>query len=170
MISPEYCQTLAQYNTWMNDKIYKACETLSEEEFKADKGLFFKSLHLSLNHIMYGDLALISRVNADWNTSPTLGSVLYPNFADLYQARKQLDLDILTWADHLTVDFLAQDLTYTSKVDSISRTIPHWLYLTHLFNHQTHHRGQISTTLHQMGFDLGATDLPVMYGQLSTQS
>jgi len=134
---------------------------------KADKGLFFKSLHLSLNHIMYGDIALISRVNDDWNASPSLGKILHDDFAYLYQAREQLDLDIITWTETLTPKFLQQVLTYTSNVDSITRVIPYWLYLTHPFNHQTHHRGQITTVLHQMGFDLGATDLPVMYGQLN---
>ena len=71
---------------------------------------------------------------------------------------------LLTWSAALTEAWLAQPLTYTSKVDGKTRTLPHWVLVTHLFNHQTHHRGQVTTLLAQMQLDIGSTDIPVMLG------
>ncbi len=73
-----------------------------------------------------------------------------------------LDQRILTWSESLSPAWLAESLTYTSKIDDKTRTAPKWVLVTHMFNHQTHHRGQITTLLSQMGLDVGATDIPFM--------
>jgi uncharacterized damage-inducible protein DinB len=57
---------------------------------------------------------------------------------------------------------LAAPLTYTSRVDGLERAVLKWVLVTHLFNHQTHHRGQVTTLLSQRGIDVGSTDLPFM--------
>ena len=75
-----------------------------------------------------------------------------------------MDQDILDWTAGLTEAWLAQPLSWTSGVDGQTRTRPGWLLACHLFNHQTHHRGQLTTLLSQMGHDVGATDLPWMEG------
>jgi uncharacterized damage-inducible protein DinB len=61
-------------------------------------------------------------------------------------------------------DFAGVPFTYTSKVDGRTRTLPTWVLVVHLFNHQTHHRGQLTTLLNQLGCDPGSTDLPFMPG------
>lgn len=58
--------------------------------------------------------------------------------------------------------WLAEPITYTSKIDGKTRTVQKWILVTHMFNHQTHHRGQVTTLLSQMGFDVGSTDIPFM--------
>jgi uncharacterized damage-inducible protein DinB len=77
-------------------------------------------------------------------------------------AREQLDRRLLDWSSTLTPDWLARPLTYVSKVDGQERTVPRWVLVTHLFNHQAHHRGQITTLLSQHGLDVGSTDIPFM--------
>ncbi|MEC9401299.1 MAG: DinB family protein, partial [Pseudomonadota bacterium] len=71
-------------------------------------------------------------------------------------------LQISDFAEWLTIDWLAEDLEWTSGQDGIPRSRPRWMLVTHMFNHQTHHRGQVSTLLTQAGHDIGVTDLPFM--------
>ena len=73
MIDASYCQLMAVYNQWMNAKLYGACTTLPEQELHADKGAFFKSIYLTLNHIAYSDLAFHSRFTGEPSQAPPLG-------------------------------------------------------------------------------------------------
>lgn len=61
MITNAYCRTMAQYNEWMNSRLYALCATLPEDEIHKDRQAFFKSIYGTLNHITYGDLAFLSR-------------------------------------------------------------------------------------------------------------
>ena len=162
MVTVEFCLTMAQYNQWMNQSLYQVCSTIPDDERKRDRGAFFKSIHSTLNHIMYGDLAFLSRFTGDPPQVPELGVDLYDDFAELHSARQALDGRILQWTSALTDGWLRLSLTYTSKVDGKVRTVPHWVLISHMFNHQTHHRGQATTLLSQMGLDVGTTDLPFM--------
>lgn len=162
MISAAYCQTMAMYNSWMNDRLFKVCDTITDDERKRDRKAFFGSIHGTLNHILYGDLAFMSRFTGDPATVPEIGVDLYENYKQLWDVRSALDERISNWAGNLSIDWLEQELTYTSKVDGITRTVPQWVLVSHMFNHQTHHRGQITTMLSQMGIDIGTTDIPFM--------
>ncbi len=162
MVSSEYCHTMARYNRWMNARLYALCATLPEEELRADRGAFFGSLYATLNHIAYSDLAFLSRFTGDPAVVPELGVDLFHGFAALRAERERLDARLLGWAASLTASWLAEAQTYVSKVDGLTRTLPRWLLLVHLFNHQAHHRGQATTLLAQRGHDMGSTDLPFM--------
>ena len=162
MISRDWCTTMARYNAWMNTRLYALCATLDDEERRRDRGAFFKSIHSTLNHIVYADLAFLSRFTGDPPEVPELNVDLYTEFGALQAAREALDARIESWCATLDADWLAQELTYTSKVDGKTRTLPRWLLVTHLFNHQAHHRGQLTTLLTQRGLDIGTTDLPFM--------
>ena len=161
MIDTAYCQLLADYNQWMNDKLYRACASLPEQELHADKGAFFKSIYLTLNHITYSDLAFLSRFTGEPPQVPALGEDLFGGFQALSTQREKLDARLCLWADGLTRDWLAHTLTYVSKVDGKHKSAPHWVLVTHMFNHQIH-RGQVTTLLTQLGVDVGTTDLPFM--------
>ncbi len=153
---------MAEYNEWMNSRLYKTCSSLSDAEIKAERGAFFKSIYLTLNHIMYGDLAFMSRFTGDPSVAPDINQELYSGFSSLYHHRVELDKRIITWTSTLTEEWLSEVLTYQSKVDGKHRAVPHWVLVVHMFNHQTHHRGQVTTLLSQMGLDLGTTDIPFM--------
>ena len=162
MISTEYSRLMAEYNTWMNRKVYDLCSTLPHALLHEDRGAFFKSIYLTLNHIAFVDLAFLSRFTGDPTTAPPLGVDLFGGFAGLAAERERMDSRLLQWANSLTEAWLARSLTYESKVDGRSRTVPQWVLVTQLFNHQTHHRGQITTMLTQLGHDVGSTDIPFM--------
>ena len=160
MISPVHARTMAAYNRWMNERLYALCAELGDTERKRDRGAFFKSVHGTLNHLLYGDRAWMSRFlgrDLGWGGP---ADELYRDFDQLRTARATLDALIEDWAGRLEERWLAADFTYTSRIDGRARTFPAWLLVTHLFNHQTHHRGQLTTLLSQMGIDPGVTDLP----------
>jgi len=160
MISATHAKAMAAYNRWMNQRLYQTCASLADAERKRDRGAFFKSVHGTLNHLLYGDRAWMSRF-----TGRDLGwkgpaDELYADFGELRAARAELDRLIEEWAARLDEGWLARDFTYTSRIDRRTRTLPAWLLVTHMFNHQTHHRGQLTTLLSQLGIDPGVTDLP----------
>lgn len=160
MIDCTYCHTMARYNHWMNQKLYEICGTLSDAERKQDRGAFFRSIHGTLNHLLYGDRAWIGRFINRPFSAKTIGQNLYDSFEDLRREREITDQAILKWSQQLTEDWLAAPFDYTSNVDGETRTLPTWILVVHLFNHQTHHRGQLTTLLSQLGHDPGVTDLP----------
>jgi uncharacterized damage-inducible protein DinB len=162
MITASHSQLMAQYNEWMNSRLYALCASLSDAELHKDRGAFFKSIYGTLTHIAYGDLAYLSRFTGSPSVIPDLSADLFGTFGDLRAERAALDNRILVWADSLTSTWLAEPLTYTSKIDGKTRTVPKWVLVTHMFNHQTHHRGQVTTLLSQMGLDIGTTDIPSM--------
>ena len=159
MIDCHYCELMATYNQWMNQRLYDLCATLTDEARKRDRGAFFQSIHGTLNHLLYGDRVWLGRFTGQ-PFSGTLGQELYSHFQTLRQQRQITDQDILTWTRQLSQPWLEAPFTYTSGVDNQTRTLPTWVLVTHFFNHQTHHRGQLTTLLSQMGHDLGVTDIP----------
>ncbi len=159
MITAEYARTMSAYNRWMNERLYETCTALSEEERKADRGAFFRSIHGTLNHILLADRVWMGRFTNEPFRIKSLDEELYSDFTELLEARRKTDAAIAAWADGLTEDELSAPLTYTSAVAPRPRTYPLWIAVTHLFNHQTHHRGQITTLLNQAGQDMGVTDL-----------
>ena len=162
MVTTAHCQLMAQYNQWMNLRLYAVCATLPEAELHRDRGAFFKSVYSTLNHIVYGDLSFLSRFTGIPRVVPELGADLHSGFADLQSNREALDCRLLLWAQALPTRWLEESLTYTSKVDGRARTVPRWALVVHMFNHQTHHRGQVTTLLSQLGLEVGSTDIPFM--------
>ncbi|MGI0492729.1 DinB family protein [Alkalinema pantanalense CENA528] len=157
-----YYTTMAEYNQWMNQKIYSACESISDSDRNADRGVFFKSIHGTLDHILWGDRMWLSRLAEAAPPTVKLGELLYPNFADLQEQRRLTDRTILAWASCLTPEWLNSTVAWRSAIDGQVRSHTVWILVTHFFNHQTHHRGQVTTLLTQLGHDIGSTDLPWM--------
>ncbi len=75
-------------------------------------------------------------------------------------AQEKIDLEIIEWTGTLTPEYLNGDYEYKSNVDGKTRILPRWILATHMFNHQTHHRGQLTTLIMQLGIDPGVTDIP----------
>jgi uncharacterized damage-inducible protein DinB len=155
----EYAKIMAAYNRWMNDRIYAACAKLSDEERKRDMGAFFKSIHGTLNHILLGDRLWFGRFTGVPFVVRALNQELYADFSELRAQRSKTDADIIAWVDSLSGSEFAGQLSYMSTVNPQPRTYPFWVAVTQLFNHQVHHRGQVTTLLMQQGIDPGVTDL-----------
>lgn len=163
-----HAQQMAEYNHWMNQKLYDACRKLTGEQLAENRGAFFGSILGTLNHIVVGDILWLKRFSSTglstlevMNTIPTpesLNSIVFNNLQDLKACREQLDNIILAFTQQITDSELQRVLTYKNSKGIVSNKMLFNL-LMHLFNHQTHHRGQISTLLSQCGIDIGVTDL-----------
>ncbi len=160
-IDKAYCQLMTAYSHWMNQKLYRVCATIPEADRRKDQGAFFKSVHDTLNHILFGDRAWMGRFTGQPFGRP-IGEELYADFNELWQQQDRTDQEILAWCDRLEDDWLQQPFTYTSNIYEENRVLPTWVLVTHMFNHQTHHRGQLTTLIKQLGYEPGITDLPWM--------
>ena len=165
-----YAETMARYNRWMNERLYEACTQLTDDQRKRNVGAFFQSVHGTLNHILLADRTWLARFAGEPVLYTSLNQELYSDFSDLQRERKQDDARIVAWAKTLTPDDLACPLRFTGIASPESRTYPLGLVVTHFFNHQTHHRGQVTTLLSQHGIDPGVTDLLRLPGAWGAQA
>lgn len=153
---------MAAYAVWMNGKLIACAATLSDEDRKRDLGAFFKSLHDTLDHVNYGDMAWLARFDGGGKPPVRFVQLMDPSWEALVARREGLDARLLRWAETVAEDALLRDFTYVAGSDGKSRTLPYWVLATHMINHGTHHRGQATTLLKQLGVDPGVTDLPFM--------
>ncbi|HEX5794113.1 MAG TPA: DinB family protein [Rheinheimera sp.] len=162
-------QGFAKYNGEFNARLYKLVARLNDSERKKDLGAFFGSIHGTLNHILLADRIWLGRFASVFPAMESLqqtqlvqqfGSLrdeLYADFAELSAQRIATDKVITRFTDELTDARLADTMTYRNS-QGLQREHPTWVAVAHMFNHQTHHRGQLSTLLHQLGHDVGVTD------------
>jgi uncharacterized damage-inducible protein DinB len=151
----------ARYNRWMNETLYAVAAKLTGEERRRDLGAFFRSVHKTLNHLLLTDRIWMSRFGV--LPAPKYSSLAdeqYDDFDTLRVERVKLDAAIEAWAHTLTPEALAAPITYARSRGEV--THPLWYGVSHLFNHQTHHRGQVTTLLMQLGHDPGLTDMIAM--------
>jgi uncharacterized damage-inducible protein DinB len=143
-----YFKTFAQYNRWANERLYAACAKLTPEEFVKPRPSFFGSIKGTLNHIMVGDRAWLDRLEGVAVRVKTYDEILYDELPALSRARAAEDMRIIRLIDDLGPDELACTLYYTTIAGDRAET-PTYLVLAHMFNHQTHHRGQAHDQLSQ---------------------
>lgn len=135
---------LAAYNRWANRRTYDDAASLSDEVRKRDVGLFFRSVHGTLNHLLVADYIWMRRFTGEGPQPERLNQILHDDFAALRAAREAEDERILAFVTGLT----AYDRVLAYQ-NSSGKTFHQSLgsALTHFFNHQTHHRGQVSAGL-----------------------
>lgn len=160
----------ASYNQWMNAKLYETAGRLSAEQLAADRGAFFSSVLGTLNHLVVADTVWLRRFSTHpaqyealevVKTLPrptSLDQIAFADLAALTQHRQKLDQIITDWAASVREADLDHVLEYSSMKGIPGRK--HFgSVVLHFFNHQTHHRGQVTTLLSQAGQDVGVTDL-----------
>lgn len=168
MMSPEWLGASARYNRWMNERLYALAATLSDEARKRDVGAFFKSIHGTFNHLLLADRVWLARFKGvaipEGSMGPggirTLDQELYADFDDLRRERALTDAELASWVSDLSHERLTAPLVYMRFGQR--QESPLWWAVAHVFNHQTHHRGQITSLLTQQGCDPGVTDLFAM--------
>lgn len=164
MITPEYARVMARYNRWQNRSIYGAADTLTNAERHLDRGAFFGSIHGTLSHLLWGDTIWMSRFDG-WEP-PNMGipgsASFTMDWAEMSSARVAADQKIIDWADRLTADDLTGYLSWFSGAVNREVTKRRTLLIMQLFNHQTHHRGQVHAMLTAAGARPDDTDLPFM--------
>lgn len=165
MIDPAYCRHMARYNAWQNRALSSAMDGLSDAELRRERGAFFGSIFATANHLLWGDMIWISRFDGgDGPPSLEISSHLdmTPDAATWRRERIALDARIQHWADGVTPDDLEGDFTWYSVAESREMTVPWEVCVMQLFNHQTHHRGQIHAMLGAAGARMYTTDIPFM--------
>lgn len=167
---PSSFALLASYNTWMNERLYATAATLPAAEIARDRGAFFGSVLGTFNHLVVADTIWLKRFAGHparhaaldpvraWAMPKALDEWPFDRLDALAAHRRRLDAIIEEWIAGLSDDDLAQVLHYdNTRGKSFERTLSS--LLLHFFNHQTHHRGQVTTLLSQAGVDVGVTDL-----------
>ena len=139
---------LAHYNRLTNARLYGACARLSEAERKKTRPAFFGSIHGTLNHILLGDRIWLARFEGESVPSTGLDAILYEDFAELRAARAAEDARLEAFAAGLTPALLQGSIRYVNNA-GLAFDDPVDMLIAHLFNHQTHHRGQIHDMLSQ---------------------
>jgi uncharacterized damage-inducible protein DinB len=170
----EQLRALSRYNRWMNEKIFSCAAELSDAERKADRGAFFGSISGTLNHLLLADRVWLARFTNDAERFASvdengqhikvtaLAQELYSSFEALRQQRERTDQDVIAWIDTLDESQMTTTLRFRAISNGQEYAHPLWWALTHFFNHQTHHRGQVTTLLMQAGRDPGLTDFLAM--------
>lgn len=162
MITPAHAQLMARYNRWQNASIYAAANQIPDAERNKDLGAFFGSVHATLNHLLWGDQIWLHRfagTPAPAARSPQESVQNLLPWDTLENQRKAFDETIMAWTERLDPTWLEGDLTWYSGAAGRQISRPRWLLVTHFFNHQTHHRGQVHGMLTRMGAKPEATDL-----------
>ncbi len=145
MLATRY-RTYAGYNHWANKRLYGVASQLSVDQYKADRGAFFQSVHGTLNHILVADRIWMRRFTGTGNTPARLDTILFNEFNELAAAREAEDARIASFIDGLDDDALTREISYTnSSGGSFTQRLDG--LLDHFFNHQTHHRGQAHALL-----------------------
>ena len=159
MITIANFQLLANFNTWTNTKIFSACKELDEIEYKKDRKAFFSSIHGTLNHLLVVDRAFVAYIEEKNHGLKSLDQILYENLFQLEEARIKEDKRLVDLINNLSEESIHKEITYngfeTGKNTHTINTI-----LITMFNHQTHHRGQIHNMLSQAGIKPPQIDIP----------
>jgi len=161
---------LAEYNRCMNERLYHAAGKLDRDTLHADRGAFFGSVFATLDHLLVADTIWMKRFIEVLPVVPetaivralphpyTLSGPLHAEFEPLHAARRRMDSAIVACFAVASDESFMRPLDYTNRTGQRSIK-PFGPLAQHFFNHQTHHRGQITTLLSQVGIDVGVTDL-----------
>jgi uncharacterized damage-inducible protein DinB len=161
---------MANYNQWMNENLYEVSSSLQPSELLADRGAFFGSILGTLNHILVGETIWLKRFSSHpanfaslenlktTQLPASLDEITHAEFSALRQARRDMDATIVKFTCEVSDEEYAFNLRYQN-----TKGIPYCknfgFLVQHFFNHQTHHRGQLTTLLSQTGLNPGVTDL-----------
>jgi uncharacterized damage-inducible protein DinB len=157
-VRQDHFRMFARYNSWANGRVYAAAAQLSPEALAEERGAFFGSLLGTLNHLLVTDRLWMGRIEGASQSGTRLNEVLHRDFVELRAARQVQDRALVTLVDAMSEERLAQPLAYATTTGA-PQSQPLHEVLSHLFNHQTHHRGH---SHHLIGLALGQEKAPVL--------
>ena len=171
MITGAYAREMSRYNLWQNSQLAECLQGLSHPELTQERGAFFGSILGTANHLLWGDWIWMSRF--DKGDAPPSNihrpggglhesAYLCDDLATWLQLRQKIDARIAGWADTLGDDLLAGPFTWYSALAEAEITLPFAQCVVHMFNHQTHHRGQLHKMLTEAGSQAPVSDLVFM--------
>src|SRR5262245_21354942 len=152
---------MARFNQWANARLYDTVARLPDKEYRADRNLFFGSIHRTLNHLMVVDRLWTRRIDGEPHGIASLDMVLYDSLADLRAAREEEDRRLVRQVDALEQTDARKPIKYRRIIGAGEAETRCDHILITLFNHQTHHRGQVHAALTQS--DVEPPPLDVIY-------
>jgi uncharacterized damage-inducible protein DinB len=141
-------QVLARYNRIANERLFSKCDELEDSEYRKQRAGSFVSIHGLLNHILLGDRRWLGLFEHGERLTPPLNQILCDDFSDLRSAREREDARIQSFFANLDDAFWSRSFAYTNNQGKDYLETAH-VACSHLFNHQTHHRGQVHVMLSQ---------------------
>ncbi len=163
MTPADHYRMFARYNAWANGRVYEAAARLPVEQYRADRGAFFKSVHGTLNHLLVTDRIWMRRFTGEGDAPDRLDTILHETFGELRAAREAEDSRILRFVEGLDDRRIGGTIKYrrVSTPEEFEQQLAP--ALAHWFNHQTHHRGQVHALL--TGLVGQAPELDLLYFQ-----
>lgn len=160
MITAKFLETMALYNMWQNQTLIDLCNELTPDQRRLDRRMFFGSILNTLNHIIHVDqtIHLIIHTKSFPVFDPTF--IPYPDYDEFKRARSEFDETLLRESQTCSQAWLDEVFEFWSETLNRNRRIPRSFFYIQMFNHQTHHRSQITSEFHKLGMDYGCTDLP----------
>ncbi len=155
----DHLATLARYNVWATRKLFEHVDALPEADYRRDAGLFFKSVHGTLNHLLVGEhLLWFRRFAAQESPWVALNAEVEP---DRERLRDRLTKGAQAWLPFIAgCDSARFEVRFDyTTTQGIAMSLPFAATLAHVFNHATHHRGQISAAITMMGHPCPEIDL-----------
>ncbi len=162
MDSMDYFGRMARYNRWMNTRLMETCSQLSDAERRQPRGAPFGSIHGLWNHLLLVDRLWLARFDGAPLPYKSLDEEVCSDWDELKTERQRTDDAIDAYLNSLTQEKLAATLSVTALSTGRQFEMPLWIAVQQLFNHQTHHRGQVTALMEQAGLDCGVTDIAAM--------
>lgn len=163
-IGRQYCEMMARYNTWQNRQVFDLLRDVDPAELTRDRGAFFGSILATLSHLLWGDHIWMSRF--DGGSAPDVGgeqsTVYVPTLGAWEAERFRMDGRIRLWAEALDNVDLQGDLVWYSGLSGRELSKPLAQCVVGMFNHQTHHRGQVHAMMTAAGLTAPVSDLIFM--------
>ncbi len=141
-------QMLARYNRIANERLFAKCAQLDDAEYRKERAGSFGSIHGLLNHILLGDRRWMGLFESGERVIAPSAQILYDDFSDLQSARTGEDMRIEAFFVGINAAFWSRSFAYTNNQGQDYVETAH-VACSHLFNHQTHHRGQVVVMLSQ---------------------
>lgn len=160
LIMPGYVAEMAAHNAWQNGVVFGLVDPLDDEERRRERGMFFGSIHHTLDHIAAIDRWILEVLDGAEPWRFDMKEIIHAGWAELKTERERLDERIRKLSDRVDQAWLDAVIEFDSSVFGRIRKIPRGLYVTQMFSHQTHHRSQVFSELWRMGIDYGGTDIP----------
>lgn len=155
----EHFSMFAAYNAWANARLYTAAADLDDASYRRDAGAFFGSVHGTLNHLLVADRIWMARFTGTTPAETRLDAIPHADFAELRAAREAEDARIVDFVDSLDETAIQGSFRYRTIVNPREIEQPLAPALSHVFNHQTHHRGQVHALLTRLAGAAPSLDL-----------
>ena len=157
---------MARFNAWANDRLYGCVAGISEEAYREDRKAYFGSIHNTLNHLLVVDRLWTHRIEGSDHGIKSLDQILYDDFESLRAARETEDAALVDLVDGLSEEELQSPVTYGRMIGDGKHATRRDHILITLYNHQTHHRGQVHAMLTQQGIDPPPLDVIYLLEEL----